>query len=66
MIAPTFAQLDALATAPAVDAQEHARYLEHQKFCEVYGDCRDACRCQDGDEALFCLAPHHHRPWWAP
>lgn len=66
MIAPTFAQLDALATAPSVTEDEHRRYLSHQGFLAVYGDCNETCRCQDDDEALFCLHPGHLRPWWAP
>lgn len=66
MITPTFAQLDALATAPAVDEREHARYLVHQGFRDAYDGDPGVCRCQEDDDALFCAAPAHFRPWWAP
>lgn len=66
MITPTFAQIDALATAPSVACEDYRRYLEHAKHREDYDGDPGRCRCQDGDSALFCLAPVHFRPWWAP
>ncbi len=66
MILPTFAQLDAIAIEPSVPGDVYARYLEHASFREDYDADDDRCRCLDEDAALFCLAPVHRRPWWAP
>ena len=61
----TFAQLDALACAPDVTCDELSRYMVHDEFREHGPDER--CTC-GGDSAamMFCYAPFHFRPWWAP
>ena len=66
MIALTFAQLDAFATAPTVTCEEYRRYLAHDGLREQYDGEPERCTCLDGDMALFCLAPVHFRPWWLP
>jgi hypothetical protein len=62
----TFAQLDALACAPDVTCDELSRYMLHAEFRE-HGPDDEHCMC-GGDPAamLFCYAPFHFRPWWAP
>lgn len=63
----TFAQLDALATAPTISAEEYERYLVHLVFRERGEHVSEGCTCNGDPEALlFCLAPIHFRPWWAP
>lgn len=62
----TFAQLDALACAPDVTCDELSRYMVHDEFRE-HGPDDERCTC-GGDSAamMFCYAPFHFRPWWAP
>lgn len=61
----TFAQLDALASAPDVTADELGRYMVHQQFREHADEIPEACTCGGDPEALkFCYAPIHFRPWW--
>ena len=66
MMVPTFAQLDALACAPDVTCDELSRYMVHEQF-RADGPDDEHCTCGGEPNAmLFCYAPTHFRPWWAP
>lgn len=61
----TFAQLDALATAPSISEEVYARYLSHLEFRELGDHVSERCTCVDNTESLFCYAPVHFKPWWS-